>query len=101
MAQKVHIGIVLDRSGSMEDCRTDAIGAVNSYLRQVRDDAEMEARVSLIIFDSQGIDTIRDRVPARGCAELAAQEYQPRARHALAGCRWPRRIPARPTQGGR
>jgi hypothetical protein len=30
MAQKVHIGIVLDRSGSMEDCRTDAIGAVNS-----------------------------------------------------------------------
>ena len=79
MAQKVHIGIVLDRSGSMEDCRTDAIGAVNSYLRQVRDDAETEARVSLIIFDSQGIDTIRDRVPARGCAELAAQEYQPRA----------------------
>jgi hypothetical protein len=31
VAQKVHVGIVLDRSGSMEDCRTDAIGAVNSY----------------------------------------------------------------------
>ena len=26
MAQKVHVGIVLDRSGSMEDYRTDAIG---------------------------------------------------------------------------
>ena len=63
----------------MEDCRTDAIGAVNSYLRQVKDDKEMEATVSLIIFDSQGIDLIRDHVSAGSCAELAASEYQPRA----------------------
>jgi len=79
VAQKVHVGIVLDRSGSMEDCRTDAIGAVNSYLRQVKDDQGMEARISLVIFDSQGIDVIRDAVPAGSCAELAASEYQPRA----------------------
>jgi hypothetical protein len=79
VAQKVHVGIVLDRSGSMEDCRTDAIGAVNSYLRQVKDDKDMEAAVSLVIFDSQGIDVIRDHVPAAACAELAAEEYQPRA----------------------
>jgi hypothetical protein len=43
----------------------------------------MDARVSLIIFDSQGIDTIRDRVPAGGCAELSEQEYQPRAQTPL------------------
>jgi hypothetical protein len=83
MAQKVHVGIVLDRSGSMEDCRTDAIGAVNSYLRQVKDDQEMDARVSLTIFDSQGIDLIRDGVPAKGCAELGADEFQPRAQTPL------------------
>jgi hypothetical protein len=83
VARKVHVGIVLDRSGSMEDCRTDAIGAVNSYLRQVKDDKDMEARVSLVIFDSQGIDVIRDAVPAGGCAELAASEYQPRAQTPL------------------
>jgi hypothetical protein len=83
VAQKVHVGIVLDRSGSMEDCRTDAIGAVNSYLRQVKDDKDMEAKVSLIIFDSQGIDVIRDRVPAESCAELATGEYQPRAQTPL------------------
>jgi hypothetical protein len=46
----VHVGIVLDRSGSMEDCRTDAIGAVNSYLWQVKDDKDMEASISLITF---------------------------------------------------
>jgi hypothetical protein len=67
----------------MEDCRTDAIGAVNSYLRQVKDDRDMEARISLIIFDSQGIDLIRDRVPATTCAELEAAEYQPRAQTPL------------------
>jgi hypothetical protein len=79
VAQKVHVGIVLDRSGSMEDCRTDAIGAVNSYLRQVKDDKDIEASISLITFDSQSIDVIRDKTPAGSCAELAASEYQPRA----------------------
>jgi Mg-chelatase subunit ChlD len=83
VAQKVHVGIVLDRSGSMEDCRADAIGAVNSYLRQVKEDRDLEARVSLIIFDSDSIDVIRDRVPAGTCAELGANEYQPRAQTPL------------------
>jgi hypothetical protein len=83
MVQKVHVGIVLDRSGSMEDCRADAIGAVNSYLRQVKDDKDLDASVSLVIFDSQGIDVIRDRVPIAGCAELSASEYQPRAQTPL------------------
>lgn len=71
MAQKVHVEIVLDRSGSMEDCRTDAIGAANSYLRQVKTDKDIDASISLITFDSQSIDVIRDYVPARSCAELA------------------------------
>jgi len=79
VAHKVHVGIVLDRSGSMEGCRTDAIGAVNSYLRQVKDDKDMEATVSLITFDSQSIDVIRDHMPADSCPELAASEYHPRA----------------------
>ena len=79
MAQKVHVGIVLDRSGSMEDCRTDAIGAVNSYLRQVKDDQDIEASISLITFDSQSIEVIRDKAPAGSCAELSTNEYQPRA----------------------
>ena len=39
----------------------------------------MEASVSLITFDSQSIDTIRDHVPAGTCAELAPSEFQPRA----------------------
>jgi hypothetical protein len=83
VAQKVHVGIVLDRSGSMEDCRADAIGAVNSYLRQVKDDKDLDASVSLIIFDSHGVDVIRDRVPVAACADLGEGEYQPRAQTPL------------------
>jgi hypothetical protein len=63
----------------MEDCRTDAIGAVNSYLRQVKDDKDVEASISLTTFDSQSIEVIRDKAPAGSCAELTPSEYQPRA----------------------
>ena len=74
------ICIVLDRSGSMESCQTDAVGAINSYLRQARNDADMaQANVSLIIFDSQSIDTLRDNVPIATCPDLTEDEYQPRA----------------------
>ena len=78
MVRKVHISIVLDRSGSMEACQGDAVAAVNSYLHKIRTDAKMAARLSVIIFDSQSIDTIRDRVPARDCLDLTPAEYQPR-----------------------
>ena len=79
MTQPVSICIVLDRSGSMESCRSDALGAVNSYIRQIKNDDEMDATASVIIFDSQSIDTIRDRVPANSCPELTEDEYEPRA----------------------
>ena len=79
MTQRVSICIVLDRSGSMEDCRSDAIGAVNSYMRSVREDVEVDGSISVIIFDSQSIDKIRDRVAAINCPEITEAEYEPRS----------------------
>lgn len=78
MVHKVHIAIVLDRSGSMGEARADAVHAINTYLRYVRDDHSMDARLSVVLFDSHGIDTIRDRVPVRTCPDLVIDEYQPR-----------------------
>jgi len=78
MVHKVHIAIVLDRSGSMGDARADAVDAINRYLRTVRDDQSMEARLSVVLFDSHGIDTIRDRVPVGACKDVDIDEYQPR-----------------------
>jgi hypothetical protein len=79
MVQKAHISIVLDRSGSMDTCRTDAVDAVNSYLRQMRQDKAVQGRLSLVTFDSQSIDTVRDRVPLTACPPLTLTEYEPRA----------------------
>lgn len=76
--QKLHTCIVLDRSGSMETCRTDAIGAVNSFLRQSKSDQGTDGRLSLIAFDTGSIDVLRDRVPLATCAEIRPEEYQPR-----------------------
>jgi uncharacterized protein YegL len=78
MVHKVHIAMVLDRSGSMEEARFDAVSAVNRYLAHVRSDKSMDARLSVVVFDSQGIDTIRDRVPVSACADVALSEYEPR-----------------------
>lgn len=78
MTQDVSICVVLDRSGSMESCRMDALGAVNGYLRQVREDAEMNAHASVILFDTGSIDRIRDHVPVATCPEVTPDEYQPR-----------------------
>jgi uncharacterized protein YegL len=79
MLKNVHVSIVLDRSGSMEICRAEAVGAVNSYLRQVQDNPTMAARLSIVTFDSQSIDTVRDRMTANTCPELTMEEYQPRS----------------------
>ena len=78
MTEKASICVVLDRSGSMESCRSDALGAVNSYLRQVRDDETIDGTVSVIIFDSESIDCIRDRCSATTCPPLEDSEYEPR-----------------------
>ena len=79
MTDKASICVVLDRSGSMESCRSDAIGAVNSYMRQIRDDDTIDATVSIIIFDSVSIDCIRDRCPASTCPPIDDSEYEPRS----------------------
>lgn len=57
--EQTHIAMVLDRSGSMESCRKATIDAVNKYLLEARQDANMkEADFELLTFDSQSIDTM-------------------------------------------
>ncbi len=58
MTQNVSICIVLDR--------------------QVREDPDMVGRVSVLLFDTEGIDRIRDDVAIASCLDVAPEEYQPR-----------------------
>ena len=71
---RLYVHVVLDRSGSMDTCAADAVGGYNTYVAQL----PVTARVSLTLFDSEGIDLVRDALePA--AASLPIGEFQPRA----------------------
>lgn len=71
--------ILLDRSGSMEGCRDTTIDAFNEYVMGLRRSDEVDARVTLTIFDSHSIDTLQHAEPAKSFMELNRQNYVPRA----------------------
>ena len=73
-SSKLYAHVVLDRSGSMQSCASDAVGGYNAYAAKLPE----AARVSLTLFDSEGVDLIRDAV-APAVAGLSADEYVPRA----------------------
>ena len=71
---RLYVHVVLDRSGSMQTCAADAVGGYNTYVAQL----PATARVSLTLFDSEGIDLVCDALePA--AASLPIGEFQPRA----------------------
>lgn len=71
--------ILLDRSGSMENCRDTTIDAFNEYVMGLRRSDDVDARLSLTIFDSNSIDTLAHAEPAASFLELSRQNYVPRA----------------------
>lgn len=76
--EQTHIAMVLDRSGSMDSCRKATIDAVNKYLLEARQDANMkEADFELLTFDSQSIDTVRTGAPLN-VKDIREEDYVPR-----------------------
>lgn len=71
--------VLLDRSGSMENCRDTTIDAFNEYVMGLRRSDDVDARVTLTIFDSNSIDTLQHAKPAKSFMELSRQNYVPRA----------------------
>jgi len=51
-ANKTHIYILLDRSGSMSSIANDVIGGFNQYMKQQKENGP-DAKVTLVQFDSQ------------------------------------------------
>jgi Mg-chelatase subunit ChlD len=76
VATQVHVVLILDASGSMEITRGDAIGSVNGYIAAARRDRALyEARFTLVVFNSQGIETIRRDQVMETVALLKPAEY--------------------------
>ena len=70
--------ILLDRSGSMESCRDITIDAFNEYVMGLRRSDDVDARLSLTIFDSESIDILQHAEPAKSFLELSRQNFVPR-----------------------
>lgn len=77
----VLVTMVLDRSGSMDVCRSETIEAFNSYVEQLRKDAG-DTFVTLRQFDDQH-DVLYRAVAVKDVPTLTHADYVPRASTAL------------------
>lgn len=79
MSQKrLYAHILLDRSGSMEECRESTISAFNEYVNTLHMDKDIAARVSLTLFDGLSIDLVFDREKASDMPKLTGETFVPR-----------------------
>lgn len=75
-ARQTNVHVVIDRSGSMQSIRDDAIGGFNTFLEQTKDAGQ---RWWVWLFDTQGIDLIQDGVTSSKVEKLSAVNFIPRA----------------------
>lgn len=75
---RVHVSVLLDRSGSMASVVDDTIGGFNSFIKE-QASVSGDCRVTLVQFDSQDVhDVVFDAIPPREVMPLTAHTYQPR-----------------------
>lgn len=77
MRDATHITILLDRSGSMESVKDETISGYNAFVKEQREAGE-NASLSLVQFDSQGIDTLQEFTPINAVPDLSTDTFQPR-----------------------
>ena len=75
------IGFVLDRSGSMNAMKDEAIGGINAFLES-QQKLPGEARLTLVLFDHEYI-VAHDGVPIKDVPPLDNHSYVPRGTTAL------------------
>lgn len=71
----VEIVCVIDRSGSMESIRSDAIGGFNAFLKGQKE-VEGEARLSLVLFNDT-YELVQERVDINAVSPLDEKTYVP------------------------
>jgi hypothetical protein len=76
--QRLYVHVLLDRSGSMEDCRDRTIGAFNEYVSSLKSSSKAGTRLSLTTFDSESIDIVFDTMRIGDVPKLSRDTYVPR-----------------------
>lgn len=82
MKAQIYNLIILDRSGSMESIKKEAIDGYNETLgtikaAQLKYTDTQDHFVSLAAFCGCGIDMIYDKVPAKDAEKLTKEKYEP------------------------
>lgn len=78
---KTEIVFILDRSGSMNSIKNDAIGGFNAFLEE-QQKAEGEANLTLVLFDTIA-DTVVNSKDIREVEPLSSKTYKPSGGTAL------------------
>lgn len=77
--ERMHVSIILDRTGSMEAIRDDTIGGFNTFLDEQKK-APGDATITLAQFDSQGpYEVVYEFAPMADAEKLTRETFVPRA----------------------
>ena len=77
MKDETHIAVLIDRSGSMASVKDETISGFNHFLNEQKKAGD-NATLTLVQFDSGGIDTLQEMTPIKAALDLTADTYQPR-----------------------
>ena len=75
---RLYVHVLLDRSGSMEDCRDKTIDAFNEYVNSLKVQSKAGTRLSLTTFDSESIDAVIDACRINDVPKLTRETFVPR-----------------------
>lgn len=71
--------ILIDRSGSMKVRWTETVEAVNEYMKNLDEEVNgIDTCVTLMVFDGQSTDTVRDSVAVKNWSPVKTDEFSPR-----------------------
>jgi len=75
------LALIVDKSGSMNNCITDTIGGMNAFIR-TQSKVEGSANITLVFFDHM-LTTIHDYVDIKTVKEITEEDYIPGGMTAL------------------
>ncbi len=75
--QRTHIAVLLDRSGSMNAIRADALGSYNAYLGEQQQSTADDVRWSLTLFGGRDVELRNAGVPLAEMLPMTDADYRP------------------------
>jgi len=74
--QPLYVTLILDETGSMDECKGAAIAGFNQYVARLRDEPA-ETRVTLTLFNSRKTEVRYQAMPVTRVQDLDVETYRP------------------------